>query len=60
MLWGLLDLREGNPELFSVDRSTIENHLEEAVLGLGYDPDLSPITPETFLERPIECSLDDE
>lgn len=49
-----------DPNIFSIDRSTIENHLETTSLELGYDLKLFPITPETFLERPIECSLDIE
>ncbi len=54
------DQRADNPQIFSIDRSTIENHLKTASLELGYDPELFPITPETFLERPIECGLNIE
>jgi hypothetical protein len=54
------DQRADNPQIFSINRSTIENHLKTASLELGYDPELFPITPETFLERPIECGLDIE
>jgi hypothetical protein len=60
MLMCLLDRKKPDSYIFSVDRSTIENHLKTASLELGYDPELFPITPETFLERPIECGLDIE
>ncbi len=49
-----------DPNIFSIDRSTIENHLESVSRELNYDLELFPITPETFLERPIECGLDCE
>ncbi|MBM3192189.1 MAG: hypothetical protein FJZ63_06040 [Chlamydiae bacterium] len=60
MLTCLLDQCEPDSCIFSVDRSTIENHLKATSLELGYDPELFPVTPETFLERPIESGLDIE
>lgn len=60
MLFAILDRRKDNPHFFSLDRSTIENHLKTAALELGYDFSLFPVTLETFLEKPIECFLDGE
>jgi hypothetical protein len=60
MLLCISNRRAKEPNIFSIDRSTIENHLKTASLELGYDPELFPITPETFLERSIECGLDTE
>jgi hypothetical protein len=60
MLLCISDQRVENPTIFSIDRSTIENHLRSASLDLGYDLELFPVTPETFLERPIECGVDAE
>lgn len=57
MLLCISDQRAENPTIFSIDRSTIENHLQSASIELGYDLELFPITPETFLERPIECGV---
>jgi hypothetical protein len=60
MLEILLDRRKDNPNFFTLDRSTIENHLKKATLELGYSSNPYPVTLETFLERPIECYLDDD
>lgn len=60
MLLCIADRRADNPKIFSINRSTIEEHLKTATLELGYDPETTPITAETFLEHPIECGLDDE
>jgi hypothetical protein len=60
MLLCISDQRAENPTIFSIDRSTIENHLLSTSLELGYELELFPITPETFLERPIECGLSAE
>jgi hypothetical protein len=53
MLQSILDKRVDSPLFFSLDRSTIENHLKAATLELGYHSNLFPVTVETFLERPI-------
>jgi hypothetical protein len=58
MLLCISDQRAENPKIFSIDRSSIENHLQSVSIELGYDLEFFPITPETFHERPIECGID--
>lgn len=55
MLRLLGDKRRPDEAIFSIDRSTLEDHLRRINCDLGYDFTQDPLTPETFLRCPHGC-----